>query len=204
MKTSLPLIPVILSTVILLNSCAVSNNPITVQPSEPGNETGKALSCYVIMADGSTHHYSSLKLVTGILTTPHLVADNKIIINAKDITAYQDHKRYAVSQKLLTTSKTSFVATETLPGFAVRVVKGKLNVYARKYYNGNITVSEYFLQSGDDGEIKAYSTSLMSELVKDNSKAADYFNSRVKVSPKSKKLLATADIYNNSELISRN
>jgi len=91
-----------------------------------------------------------------------------------------------------------------LPGFAVRILKGKLNVYCRKYYNGNNSVAEYFLQSGDDGEIVPYSAGLMNELVKDNPKASDYYNSKIKVSPKSKKLLATADIYNNSQLISKN
>lgn len=162
-------------------------------------------SVYVIKTDGSTQQYSSLKLVTGVLVTPHLLADGKIVIYPKDVLAYQDGRRYAVSQKLLKTEKTSFVAAETLPGFAVRIAKGKLNVYSRKYYNGNVAVTEYFLQSGDEGEIVAYSPATMKELIKDNNRAADYYNSKVKISPKSKKLMVTADLYNNpDQYVSKN
>ncbi len=204
MKTSIPFIAGLCTALILLNSCATSKDSIQQHKTDVENAKDATSSCFVLMADGSIQHYSTLKLVTGVLTTPHLLADNKVIINAKDITAYQDNYRYAVSQKLLTTKKTSYVATETLPGFAVRIAKGKLNIYSRKYYNGNISVAEYFVQSGDDGEIIAYSTDIMKALVKDNPKAFDYFNSKIKVSPKSKKLLATVDIYNNSQEISKN
>ena len=205
MKTSIPSIVVLCCAFIFLNSCATSKDSALQPKNDAGN--GKDVtssSCYVIMNDGSIHNYSTLKLVTGILITPHLVADNKVTINARDIRAYQDNQRYAVSQKLLSTKKGSYVAKETLPGFAVRILKGKLNVYCSKYYNGNNAVAEYFLQSGDDGEIAAYSDQLINQLVKDNPKAADYYNSKIKISPKSKKLLATADIYNNSQLISKN
>ena len=203
MKTPIPLILALFCAVISLNSC-VTGNSATQSKSDVENAKDLNSSCYVVMSDGSIRHYSSLKLVTGLFVTPHLLADKKLAIDAKDITAYQDNRRYAVSQKLLTTKKTSYVALETLPGFAVRVVKGKLNVYARKYYNGNTSVAEYFLQHGDDGEIVAYSTRVLSEMVKDNQKASEYFNSKIKVSPMSKKILATADIYNNSELLSKN
>jgi hypothetical protein len=205
MKASVPSIAVIYCALILFSSCATSKDSV-LQPKNDAESSKEATSssCYVILNSGSTQHYSTLKLVTGVLVTPHLLADNKIVIKAKDIKAYQDNKRYAVSQKLLATKKGSYVATETLPGFAVRILKGKLNVYCRKYYNGNNSVEEYFLQSGDDGEIVPYSTELMNQLVKDNPKASDYYNSKIKISPKSKKLLATADIYNSSQLISKN
>jgi len=201
MKTPIPFIPALLCALISLNSCVTSNS-VTQPKNDVENANDLNSSCYVVMSDGSIRNYSTLKLVTGLFVTPHLLADNKVTIDAKEITAYQDNRRYAVSQKMLTTKKTSYVALETLPGFAVRVVKGKLNVYARKYYNGNISVAEYFLQYGEDGEIVAYSTKVLSEMVKDNQKASDYFNSKIKVSPISKKILATADIYNNSELVS--
>jgi hypothetical protein len=203
MKTVIPSVLALFCAVVSLNSCVTGSSAIQAK-TDLENAKDLNTSCYVVMSDGSVKNYSTLKLVTGIFVTPHLLADNKLVIEAKDITAYQDSRRYAVSQKLLTTKKTSFVAAETLPGFAVRVVKGKLNVYTRKYYNGNTSVAEYFLQSGNDGEIVAYSTKVLAEMVKDNPKASDYFNSKIKVSPMSKKIFATADIYNGSELISKN
>lgn len=204
MKKSVPAIALLCTTIILFTSCAISKNSVDVHKPAFANKKEANSSCYVIKTDGSTQYYTSLKLVTGVFVTPHLLADNKIVINAKDVLVYQDKHRYAVSQKLLTTSKTSYVATETLPGFAVRVASGKLNVYTRKFYDGRNIVKEYFLQSGDEGQIIAYSAELMRDLVKDNVTASDYFNSKIKISPKSKKLMATADIYNNSQLLSKN
>ena len=204
MKRAIPNFALLCLSFFLLNSCATTQNSVD-QPKTETESTGPvSSSCYVIKTDGSTQLYSSLKLVTGVLVTPHLVADKNTVINAKDVMAYHDGKRYAVSQKLLSTTKTSYVAAETLPGFAVRIAKGKLNVYSRKYYNGNTTVTEYFLQNGDEGQIIAYSPAAMKELVKDNARASEYYNSKVKVSPKSKKLLVTADIYNNPQYISKN
>lgn len=204
MKKSVPAIALLCTAIILFTSCAISKNSVYEPKPETEKKKEGNSSCYVIKTDGSTQYYSSLKLVTGVFITPHLVADNNIVINAKDVLVYQDKQRYAVSQKLLATSKTSYVATETLPGFAVRVVSGKLNVYTRKFYDGRNIVKEYFLQSGDEGQIIAYSSELMRDLVKDNVTASDYFNNKVKISPRSKKLMATADIYNNSQLLSKN
>lgn len=204
MKTAIPLVALLCSTVILLNSCAISNNSVVQHKPDVENPGEIKSTCHVLLLDGTIKQYSSLKLVTGVLITPHLLADNKVVINAKDIKAYQTDKLFAVSPKYLTTAKTSFVATETLPGFAVRIAKGKLNIYCRKYYNGGNTVDEYFLQTGNEGQIIAYSPQVMSDLVKDNAKASDYYNSKVKISPKSKKLMVTADIYNNAQMLSKN
>ena len=204
MKTLVPSIALLCSTLILLNSCSVSKNSVLPPKADIDNSNGTTSACFVVKTDGSRQYYSTVKLVTGVLTTPHLLADNKIVIEAKDVLAYQDNKRFAVSQKLLTTNKTSYVASETLPGFAVRIATGKLSVYSRKFYNGNNAATEYFVQTGDDGEIVAYSQAVMNDLLKDNPKASDFYNSKVKVSPKSKKLLATVDIYNNVQFISRN
>jgi hypothetical protein len=205
MKTLVPSVALLCSALVMMNSCSVSKNSILPPKNDAENIDGNSYSCYVIKTDGSKQYYSSLKLVTGVLTTPHLLGDNKSVIEAKDVLAYQDNRRYAVSQKLLVTKKTSYVAAETLPGFAVRVAKGKLNVYSRKFYNGNISVTEYFLQNGDEGEIVSYSQTVMNDLLKDNTKAADFYNSKVKISPKSKKLMAAVDLYNNApQFISKN
>lgn len=203
MKTLRPTIALLCSSLILLNSFATIKNPVIEEKNDVKNTKSTSSSCFVIMTDGSTKYYTTLKLVTGVLITPHLLADNKIIINAKDVLAYQDKNRYAISHSLLTTKKKSYVAAETLPGFAVRIAEGKLNVYSRKYYNGNNAVTEYFLQSGD-GDVVSYSPDLMNELVKDSPKASDYYNSNLKIAPNSKKLLATADIYNQSQLLTKN
>ncbi len=204
MKKSIPALALLCIISLVFNACSVSQNAVANAP-EPEKANPAAASCYVVKTDGSTQQYSTLKLVTGVLVTPHLLADGKTVIESKDVMAYQDGRRFAVSQKLLKTSKTSYVAVETLPGFAVRIARGKLNIYSRKYYNGNTAVTEYFLQSGDEGEIVSYSPAAMKELIKDNTAAVDYYNSKVKVSPKSKKLLVTADMYNNpGQYISKN
>ncbi len=203
MKTLRPTIALLCTSLILLNSFATIKNPVIEEKNDVKNTKSTPSDCFVIMTDGSTLYYTTLKLVTGVLTTPHLLADNKIIIYAKDVLAYQDKNRYAISHSLLITKKRSYVAAETLPGFAVRIAEGKLNVYSRKYYNGNNTVTEYFLQSGE-GDVVSYSPDLMSELVKDNPKASDFYNSKLKTGPNSKKLLTTADIYNQSQLLTKN
>ena len=79
-----------------------------------------------------------------------------------------------------------------------------MNVYFRKFYNGNNSVEEYFLQQGNDGAIVAYSSNAMKEMLKDNAKALEYYNSNAKVSPKSKKILAAAELYNNGDFFSKN
>jgi hypothetical protein len=96
------------------------------------------------------------------------------------------------------------VAVEALPGFAVRVAKGKLNVYSLKYYNGHNTTEKFYLQSGDDGQIVAYSPEVMKELLRDNSEAFNFFTNKNKAAVFPKKLLAAVDIYNNSRYVSKN
>ncbi len=204
MKTITPVLAVLLCGTILLNSCAVSKNSIALQNAEIKNVTEGAVSCFVKLNDGTIKQFTTLKLVTGVLTTPHLLGDDKVIINSKDIIAYQNNRHYAVSSKILTSTKSANVSVETLPGFAVKVLSGKLNVYARKYYNGNNTVDEYFLQSGNDGYIVAYSKTMMKSMLKEDAKALEYFNSKTKVSPTSKKILTAVEIYNNGQMMTKN
>ncbi len=205
MKQSL-LTKAALCSFVLLFSCFVFVNHVAAQPKadiSPSEENNK--NCFVKLKDGSIREYVTLKLVTGVLVSPHLLANDKIVIKASDISAYQSDKHFAVSYSSLITPRTAMVSVETLPGFAVRVVTGKMNVYARKYYNGGNAVNEYFLQHGTDGEIVSYSSEMMRSFLKDNAKALDYYNSKVKFSPRAKKLLATAQIYNTGgELFSKN
>ncbi len=204
MKKLIPAIAMLFCVVILLNSCAVSNNSAGIQKTDVANPGKSQNLCFIQLNDGSIKHYSSLKMVTGIFTAPHLVADDKLVINTKDIMAYQDDQQYAVSPKILTTTKNSLVAADALPGFAVKVVSGKLNVYCRKYYNGANAVEEYFLQNGNDGYIVAYTKEVMKSMLKEDAKALEYFNSKTKISPKSKKLLTAVEMYNTGEFLSKN
>lgn len=204
MKKTIRSIAVLGSIVIFLNSCAVSKHSVA-DPKTDIENTNKATStCFVQLNDGSIQEYVTLKLVTGVLVTPHLLADNKIVINSKNIIAYQNEKHYAVSAKILTSTKNCRVAVETLPGFAVKVITGKLNVYTRKYYNGGNTVIEYFVQHGDEGYIVSYSKDILKSMLKEDAKASEYFNSNTNISTKSKKLLAAVEIYNNNQLLTKN
>lgn len=204
MKRTIPFITAICCSAILLHSCTGSKNSLADNSTEIVNNKIPTGTCYVEFTDGSTKQFASLKLITGIFKTPHLLADNKQLLNTKDIKSYYDGHYFAVSDKALTTSKTSYVAVDALPGFAKRIATGKLNVYSRKFYNGNNSVEEYFLQNGNNGPIVSYSTDVMKAILKDNAKALAYYNNNTKVSPVSKKILAAAEIYNNGELLSKN
>ncbi len=204
MKKALPAIAVLVCAAILLNSCAVSSNTVTAQNPKVENSNDGSKSCFVQFNDGTVKQYSSLKLVTGVLTTPHLLADNNIVLNAKDIMAYQDNHYYAVSSKIITSNKKSQVAVDALPGFAIKILSGKLNVYSRKYYNGGNTVEEFFLQQGNDGFIIAYSKDVLKSMLKEDNKALEFFNGKTKVTPWSKKILAAVEIYNNGQMITKN
>lgn len=203
MKKALPAIAVLLC-VVMLTSFAVSNKAFTAVNPQVEDPKKDSKSCYVQFNDGTVKQYSSLKLVTGVLKTPHLLADNKTVLYAKDIMAYQDSRYYAVSSKILTSNKKSQVAVDALPGFAVRIVSGKLNVYSRKYYNGGNTVEEFFLQHGNDGFIIAYSKDVLISMLKEDNKALEFFNSNTKVSPWSKKIIAAVEIFNNGQMITKN
>jgi hypothetical protein len=204
MKTKLPYAMGILCLFVVLNSCTSSKNSFDQHKSDSA-AVKEDVACFVQMKDGSLKNYTSLNLVTGVFKTPHLIADGKIIIMADEIKAYQNKEHYALSQKEFTTAKKpSYVAVEALPGFAVRVAKGKLNVYSLKYYNGHNTTEKFYLQSGDDGQIVAYSPEVMKELLRDNSEAFNFFTNKNKAAVFPKKLLAAVDIYNNSRYVSKN
>lgn len=204
MKTALPAYAVLLCTLILLNSCIVSKNSNAIQKADIKTPNENNAICFIQLKDGTIKQFKTLKLVTGVLTTPHLLADGKEIINGKEIMAYQSNRHYAVSAQILTSTKNAAVAAETLPGFAVKVVSGKLNVYCRKYYNGTNTTDEYFLQHGNDGYIVSYTKDVLKSMIKEDNKALEYFNSKAKITPKSKKILAVVEMYNNGQMMTKN
>lgn len=204
MKKLFPATAVLLCTAVLLNSCAVGKNSVTQQITTEINTNEVSTTCFVQLNDGSIKQFTTLKLVTGVLTTPHLLGDGKTVINAKEIIAYQNEKHYAVSSKILTSKKSGNVSAETLPGFAVKVLSGKLNVYCRKYYNGASTSDEYFLQNGSDGYIVAYTKEVLKSMLKDDINASSFFNSKTRVLPMSKKILTAVEIYNKTQMMTKN
>ena len=203
MKTNVPYLKAIACLLLLLNSCTVTKNSIE-QYNASIEDPKKEILCFVQMKDGTVKNYSTLKLITGVFKTPHLLADGNTIIKAEEIKAYQNKEHYAVSQKEFTDAKQSYVAKDALPGFAVRIAAGKINVYSLKFYNGHNTTEKLFLQAGDDGQIAACTTELMSELVKDNSDAYAFFNDKNQTATVTKKILATVEIYNTPGDVSKN
>lgn len=203
MKKNLYLIASLLSIIFLLNSCASSQVYQSQRKADVENAKVTTTGCFVEFNDGSLKNYSTLVLVKGVLKTPHLLADGKTRIDAKDIKAYQNKEHYAISQTVFNPKRRSLVAVESLPGFAVRIAKGDLNVYVRKTYNTQKAVDEFFLQAGTDGEIVEYSYTLMNDFIKNSPEAKEFFNNKKYKAPKPRKLKVTAEIYNNSQSITK-
>lgn len=203
MKKNLYSIATLLSLIFILNSCAGSKEYQAQRKTDVENAKETATGCFVEFNDGSIKNYSTLILVKGILKTPHLLADGKTRIEAKDIKAYQNKDHYAISQTVFNPKRRSLVAVESLPGFAVRIAKGELNVYVRKTYNTQKAVDEFFLQSGTNGEIVEYSYALMNDFIKNSPEAREFFNSKKYKTAKPRKLKVTAEIYNNSLSITK-
>lgn len=203
MKKQLPWLAAIGCVVILMQSCAVSavSSADKEAAVKPINETNA--ECFVEMKDGSIRHFRTLKLVTGVFSSPHLLADGKEKISSADIKAYQNAQHYAISQDMFKDNIRSKSAVETLPGFAVRIAKGKVNIYCKKYYNGTGTAEQLFIQEGD-GDIMAFTPEVMSSLLKDHPEASQFFQSNKKMTPASKRLQATVALMNKQPLLSRN
>jgi hypothetical protein len=194
MKTAMARLVALFCLFVFLNS--FSANP-TSTPKE-------ALSCFVEYNDGTIKQFTSLELVTGIFKSPHLLADGVIVIKADEIKAYQDKNHYAISQKVFTELRPSKVAVDALPGFAIRIAQGKLNVYSLKFYNGHNASEKLFVQSGDSGQIVACTPELLKELIKDNADAIAYLTTKEKKAADVKKMIEVVDMYNTSSLITKN
>lgn len=203
MKTSVPIVPALLCMLSLSIFNANAGN-LTVKPVKIELPSGEYAGCFVQFADGSIKQFKTLKLVTGVFKTPHLLANDSVVIYASQIKAYQNDDCYAVSQKEFGDKTKTFVAKDALPGFAVRVAKGHLNVFSIKYYNGHNTTEKLFVQTGDQGAISPCTHELLEELVKENSDAVSILHVKNKPQGEAKKFLAAVETFNNSKLISRN
>ncbi len=204
MKRTLQSTAILLTAIIALGSCKSSKVSIAQRKADIEQSKEATTACFIQLNDGTIKNYKTLTLVTGVLKTPYLLADGKIKILGKDIKAYQNKEHYAISQESFTSGHKSYVAKETLPGFAIRIAKGKINVYAKKFYNGVGTVDEYFIQKGDDGKVMAYTTANMNELAKDDDNANNFFATR-KFSPsKPQKDPAKASYDNSTKIVTKN
>lgn len=193
-----------MSAAILLTSCTSKKLFKTNRLAQYHTAKEMTVTPFVKMKDGSVVHYQTLELVKGVFTAPHLLADGQVRIFADDILAYQNQDHYAISQSTFSSGRKSYIAVETLPGFAIRMTKGKINIFCKKFYNGHAAVDEFFIQSNRDGQIYTYTADLMKVLIQDNDQALAYFNESQKDKDISKTLKTTAEIYNNAMVVSSN
>jgi hypothetical protein len=204
MKRKVWSICMLLCSIAVLSACSSTNNLSVNREDFVNAAKENKLDCFVQKTDGSMQYFNSLVLVTGIFTTPYLLADGKIKIPAATIRAYQNADHYAVSEACLQSVRKSRVAVEALPGFAVRITKGNLNIYCKKYFNGAKAVDEIYIQLGEDGKIQPYSASLIAGLISSDAAALALLNDKTVIKSLTKRVQAVAELYNRSQLISKN
>ena len=196
---------------LLLNSCAVSkiSNVQEIQKSDvettvkQTEKTTENAVCFVQLNDGTTQNYSTLKLVTGVFTSPYLLADGKIKIQPSSVKAYRDANYYAISQKEFYTKGKAHVATHVLPGFAIRVVKGNINLYALQFYGSGNIYKKYFLQNGTEGKIVPFTADLLTEYTNNNAVIKNVM-SKNKKKINNKLMMELVDNYNTTTSLSKN
>lgn len=198
MKKNAPFVFALLTGVLLLDSCANTKELAAERKTALQDARLPSYTCFVQLVDGTIQTYTTLQLVTGVDKAPHLLADGKTKLYPDEIVAYQNKDHFAVSAAgFFYGGHKSNLAVETLPGFAVRIAAGRLNVYVKKYKAGHIAADEFFLQEGN-GQAYAYSPELLDALIKNNPEALDFFNNNKKHIRLTKQLKATAYIFNNT------
>lgn len=192
-------IPITLALLCFAITSSFATNPF----DEP---KGTGTKCFVKYKDGSVKEFSSLELVTGFLQSPHLLANGNTSIKADEIEAYCDSKgHYAISTESFSEKRMGKVATEVLQGFALRIVKGKINLYTVKKYNGRHTIVKFYLQNGDGGTISPYSPELFSSLIKNDAEVSSFCDGKLDVKNGAKCLVAAVEMYNkNAEALTIN
>ena len=189
---------------ITFNACSVAKNAVDETKSVAAKAINTNAACFVQFKDGKIVNYQSLQLVNAVFNDAYLLADGKLRLYPKDIKSYQTGNYYAVSQTIFANGRKSRVAIDCLPGFAIRIAKGKLNIYCKQFYNGAHAVDEFYLQSGEDGPIVVYAPKLMEELLKGNEAAAAWFKANLKKTALHKNLQATVALVNKESLLSKN
>lgn len=201
MKTHATVVALLTGSVMALSACH-TNHAITEQRQKAvvHSRESEGNGCFVQWKDGRIENFKTLTLETGMFKTPCLLADGQRKIQASDILAYQNQTHYAISQTQFQNGRKSYVAVETLPGFAVRVAKGRMNVYAKKFYNGQHAVDEYFIQEGDKGQVVACSNEVMEKLLVSDPESFDFVYAKIVTTTKSKKQLSALNSLNTRSL----
>ncbi len=166
---------------VALASCSTTQNiaAITEANEEPIDFT-QSPSCIVYHTDGTVATYHRLKLVTGVLKTPYLLADNAIKLEPETIHAYESNGVYALSQKSFATGARGRIATRVLPGFAVKEVSGPINLYSLQVSNNNYITKKYFLQKGDNGVVVPYTATVLKDWFGNNTSIANFVKNKQK------------------------
>ncbi|MEO6670420.1 MAG: hypothetical protein ABIN36_13140 [Ferruginibacter sp.] len=198
MKRPLLLILWLFAALCFMGSCASTKEAAFDRKMALQNSKIDSTECFVQLVDGTIKNYATLKLVTSVYKSPHLLADGKTKIYPHEIISYQNKSHFAVNAGGFSYGgHKSNIAVETLPGFAVRIASGRLNVYIKKYKTNGKVVDEYYLQEGA-GQVLAYSPELMDALIKNSAEALDFFNNHKRHVKLTKQLKLTASIFNNA------
>jgi hypothetical protein len=203
MKTNIIYVLIAACVALVLSSCSASKDsvaiekPISISVIEDENASK---TCYVVNKDGSITKYKTLKLVTAMLATPYLLANGSVKILPQDIIAYKDKKYYAISQKAFYDEVKGHVATNVLPGFAIKEMSGQINVYSLQIYSVGKVYKKYFLQNGENGKIEPYTAATLEAYVNSNTAQRVVIGKRVKA----KKMFSLVKEYNNTEAITKN
>ncbi len=184
-----------LSFIVLLATGCSAGKDVVERKEILRNAKETENGCFVIYKDGRTEFYKTLVLKTSMINAPYLLADGHLKITNNEIEAYQTENYYAVSQSTVNDSH-SKIAIECLPGFAVRIAKGRLNVYDRRCFRSNAN-REFYIQAGSNKPIYEYSPDLMNAVIKYHYEAYNYFNSTKKAKLLTK-IYTAADLYNNA------
>jgi hypothetical protein len=198
MKTYKLLYAVPLGAVLFFSSCATSKVSNFQQSLESKVSKEPSVRPFVKYADGRVEMFNTLEIRRGAFTSPHLVADGTRKLKSTDIVAYQTAEHFAIDQNQLSGGRKSYVSVDALPGFAIRVAKGKLNLYCKKFYNGNAAVNEYFIQQGNEGKIYVYSPEVFQIMIESNPEALSVFHNNDKSGGLDQKLMQIANIVNRS------
>ena len=151
--------------------CTLTKSSVVLRPY-PAGMLGETKGDFVELFDGKTIAGPIAKVGSKSITI------NGTSYNVKQIKSFEHKYIYKTTYKKY---------------FITRFIKGKINVYSRTKSGSSIdfpdervagakdrfTISPstyYYLQKGDNAEIKPFNVGLLEEMISDNSSALDYLN----------------------------
>jgi hypothetical protein len=156
------------SSMFFLSACSVNHSLQHVEVSQSGKPEKMEGNSFVRFKNGHMLYCQTLELKKGVFVTPFLLGDGWYKIKAGEVDQYQIDGELAVSESQLNDDRSSRVAKNALPGFAIRSVSGSLNVYQRKLFNGRTTYDRYYIQWGNEGQIVKYSPDALKKMLKEH------------------------------------